>query len=256
MNDMTAVIVPKSDQLNSDDLIAGPRTIRIRDVAIRPGTEQPVSIFYDGDNNKPWKPCKSASRVLVAAWGADANAYLGRSATLYRDDGVTWGGMKVGGIRISHLTDIERPLVIALTEKKGSKKIATINPLKLEHRQDAPADALTMDAAIDLIYRASDMPTLERVWKRKDMAPFRDQLRGDLDKAKAAIALPQEGRDDSDQGDAHAAAAHDLATLFDNATTPDDLTAARKAYAVAGASLSDAERAMVDARADAAGERV
>jgi hypothetical protein len=140
MNDMSSVIVPKSDQLNSDDLIAGPRTIRIRDVTIRPGTEQPVSIFFDGDNNKPWKPCKSASRVLVAAWGADANAYLGRSATIYRDDGVTWGGMKVGGIRIAALSDIDRPLVMALTEKKGSKKIATINPLKVEPQTDAAAE--------------------------------------------------------------------------------------------------------------------
>src|SRR4051812_24998120 len=101
MNDMRGVIVPKSDQLNADDLLAGPRTITIREVTIRPGTEQPVSIFFDGDNGKPYKCCKSMARVLVAAWGADANNYIGRSATLYCDPKVKWGGMQVGGIRIS-----------------------------------------------------------------------------------------------------------------------------------------------------------
>jgi hypothetical protein len=71
MNDMRAVIVPKSDQINSDDLIAGPLTITITEVSIRPGTEQPVSINFDGDGGKPYKPCKSMARVMVTCWGAD-----------------------------------------------------------------------------------------------------------------------------------------------------------------------------------------
>lgn len=130
MNDMTSVIIPKSDQMNADDLIAGPRTITVREVTIRAGTEQPVSIFYNGDDGKPYKTCKSMNRVLVAAWGADANVYVGRSMTLYRDDKVKWGGMAVGGIRISHMTDIKAPLVMALTETKGSKKMFTVQPMK------------------------------------------------------------------------------------------------------------------------------
>ena len=129
MNDMSKVIVPKSDQINADDLISGPVTIRITEVDIRPGTEQPVSIFFDGDEGKPWRPCKSMSRVLVAAWGPDAKAYTGRSVTLYRDPKVKWGGMEVGGIRISHLSHIERDMVMALTATKGKRAPYTVKPL-------------------------------------------------------------------------------------------------------------------------------
>jgi hypothetical protein len=128
MTDMTSAIVPKSDQINSDDLISGPRTIRIRDVAISAGADQPVSIKIEGDD-KVWRPCKSMSRVLVAAWGPDAKAYVGRSVTLYRDPTVKWGGMQVGGIRISHMTNIDKQLVLALTETKGKRAPFVVKPL-------------------------------------------------------------------------------------------------------------------------------
>lgn len=129
--DMSKVIIPKSDQLNSDDLIAGPRTITIREVAIKAG-EQPVSIFYDGDEGKPWKPCKSMARVLVAAWGPDAKVYVGRTLTLYRDPNVKWAGMAVGGIRISHMSNIESKMTLALTETRGSRKPYSVLPLVVQ----------------------------------------------------------------------------------------------------------------------------
>jgi hypothetical protein len=129
MNDMRAVIVPKSDQINADDLIAGPLTITITKVDIRPGTEQPVSISFDGDGGKPYKPCKSMARVMVNCWGPDASKYIGASMTLYRDPTVKWGGMEVGGIRISHMTGIDRAMTMALTATKGSKKAFVVKPL-------------------------------------------------------------------------------------------------------------------------------
>lgn len=128
-NDMRAVIVPKSDQLNADDLLAGARTITVSGVTIRPGTEQPVSIHFEGDGGKPWKPCKSMARVMVHCWGPDAAEYVGRSLTLYCDPKVKWGGMAVGGIRISHLSHIGHDVVMALTETKGSRKPFTVKPL-------------------------------------------------------------------------------------------------------------------------------
>lgn len=130
--DMTHVIQPKSDQLNSDALLTGPITIRITEVSIRPGTEQPISVHYEGDNGKPWKPCKTTARQLVAAWGPDASQYAGRSATLYLDPEVVFGGMKVGGIRLSHLSHIERDMVMAFTASKGKKKPLTVKPLKAD----------------------------------------------------------------------------------------------------------------------------
>lgn len=139
MNDMSSVIVPRSDQVNADSLLAGPRVVSILGVDIRPGTEQPVSIKIDDTDGKVWRPCKSMSRVLVAAWGPDAKLYVGRSVKLFCDPNVTWGGMKVGGIRISHMSHIEREMVIALTATKGKKVMATIKPLVVEQLEDAAA---------------------------------------------------------------------------------------------------------------------
>lgn len=129
MNDMKSVIVPKSDQINADDLISGPMTIKITSVIIRPGTEQPISIHYEGDNDKPYKACKSMCRVMVTAWGADSKKYAGRSLTLYRDQAVKWGGMEVGGIRISHMSDIDSAITMALTVTRANKKPFTVKPL-------------------------------------------------------------------------------------------------------------------------------
>lgn len=137
MTDLSQTIAPKSDQLNADDLISGARTITVTKVSASPSSpEQPVSIFFEGDNGKPFKPCKSMRRVLVQVWGKDGNTYAGRSMTLYRDPAVLFGGIAVGGIRISHMTNIDEPRTMALTASKASRKPFTVKPLK-----DAPAPA-------------------------------------------------------------------------------------------------------------------
>lgn len=168
MNDMTKVIEPKSDQLNADDLIAGPRTITVREVTIRPGTEQPVSIFFEGDNGKPYKCCKSMARVLVSSWGPDASKYVGRSMTLYRDPTVKWAGMEVGGIRISHLSHIERETVMALTATKGSRKPFIVKPLskaaKQEQRQEHPISVAASEAA------SKGLDAFRTFWKKLSQA--------------------------------------------------------------------------------------
>jgi len=129
MSTMAEAIVPRSDQLNSDDLLAGPITITVTEVTIRSG-EQPVSIHYEGDNGKPYKSCKSMNRVLVMCWGPDAKNYIGRSMTLYRDPTVKWAGQEIGGIRISHLSHLDSAVTMALTATKGSRKPFTVKPLE------------------------------------------------------------------------------------------------------------------------------
>ena len=129
MTDMLKTIVPKSDQANYDDFIGGViKTIKVTKVI---GTEgdQPISIHYENDNGKPYKPCKSMRRALVALWGANGQDYIGKSMTLYGDPEVMFGGVKVGGIRISHVSGITEPHVLALTNKKGSRKPFTVKPL-------------------------------------------------------------------------------------------------------------------------------
>lgn len=129
MIDLTQTIIAKSDQTNADDLIGGPRTIKVTKVSLSASPEQPISINYEGDNGKPFLPCKSMRRVLVQIWGSDGNAYIGRSMTIYRDPTVTWGGMEVGGIRISHMSDIKARVTMSLTANKKSKKPYVVDPL-------------------------------------------------------------------------------------------------------------------------------
>ena len=128
MTDLTSTITPKSDQLNADDLIPGPRTITITGVA-KSASEQPVAVHFEGDDGKPWKPCKSMRRVMVLLWGANAAAFAGRRMTLYRDPEVKFGGQKVGGIRISHMSHIDGEKTFALTETRASRKPYTVRPL-------------------------------------------------------------------------------------------------------------------------------
>ena len=154
MSDMGSVIVPKSDQLNADDLIAWPITIKISGVTIRTGQEQPISIHFEGDNGKPYKACKSMCRLMVTAWGPDSKKYAGRSMTLYRDASVKWAGMEVGGIRISHMSDIDSPLTMALTMTKGSKKPYTVRPLIAD--AGPSVEYITPEQVVDIETRCQD----------------------------------------------------------------------------------------------------
>lgn len=142
MIDMTGTIVPKSDQLNADDLIGGPRTIQIKRVTASPDSpEQPVAVYFEGDNGKPYKPCKSMRRVMVQAWGPDASQYVGRSMTLYRDEKVAFGGMQVGGLRISHMSDLRGEMTFALTVTKARRAPYTVKPLAGAPRRAEPPTA-------------------------------------------------------------------------------------------------------------------
>lgn len=134
MSDMSHVIIPKSDQINADDLLAGPITVKITSVKVSAGQEQPVSIYFEG-SDKAYRCCKSMARVLVSAWGADSSKYAGRSLTLFCDPKVKWGGMEVGGIRISHMSDIDSPITMALTVTRANKKPFTVRPIS---KADAP----------------------------------------------------------------------------------------------------------------------
>lgn len=180
--DLGATIAPKSDQLNADDLIAGPRTITVTRVRGTGADDQPIAIFFEGDNGKPYKPCLSMRRVIVLAWGRRSPAYIGKSMTLYRDPDVTFGKVTVGGIRISHMSGIERDMSLPLTERRGSRKQYTVRPLQGQQRAE-----VTIDDARDALNSAPDLDALRQAWANKAMAPFREQLQADLDRRKAEL---------------------------------------------------------------------
>lgn len=143
--DMTETIAPRSDQLNADDLISGPITVTVREVA-KGSAEQPVDVHIVEFPGRAYRPSKSMRRIMVAAWGKEAAAYSGRRLTLFRNPEITFGRDKVGGIEISHLSHLEKPLTVALTATRGKRKNFTVQPLP-----DAPnwsqlaKDAKTLD---------------------------------------------------------------------------------------------------------------
>ncbi|MBM4468190.1 hypothetical protein GS502_01475 [Rhodococcus hoagii] len=126
--DLTESIAPKSDQLNAEDLLSGPRTVQVEKVT-KGSAEQPVNIHLVEFPGRPFRPSKTVRRILVAAWGPDASAYVGRRMTLYRDPAVRFGGQDVGGIRVSHLSHIEKRLTLALTVTRGKRAPYAVDPL-------------------------------------------------------------------------------------------------------------------------------
>ena len=98
MTDLAQTILPKTDQLNADTLLAGPMTITVTAVKGCDDPTQPIAIHFEGGEKTPYKPCKSMRRVLVHCWGADGNTFVGRRMTLFCDPEVVFGGIKVGGI--------------------------------------------------------------------------------------------------------------------------------------------------------------
>ena len=200
--DMSRFIEAKSDQLNADDLIGVTRTITITRVVGCDG-DQPIAIHYDGDNGKPFKPCKTIRRVLMGVWGRYANEYVGKSMTLYRDDEVTFGGLKVGGIRIRAMSGIDKETTVVVMKSKGKKAGMKILPLT-----DAPATsaALSQDQARCDIANAATLDELKATWSRASMRPHREALQADLDARKSQLTdspNAEEGRADEDMGEGH-----------------------------------------------------
>jgi hypothetical protein len=181
--DMSAFVVSKSDQLNADDLLAGPITIRISRVSATGNADQPIAVHFEGDNSKPFKPCKSMRRVMVAAWGRDASQYVGRAMTIYRDPKVVFGGLEVGGIRVSHMSHIEKRLDLALMATKGKRAPYRVEPLK----QEGPDIEAGVRALVAQIGEAGSLPALEaltasdavtkrRTWLAKNRADLAQQV--------------------------------------------------------------------------------
>lgn len=153
--------LPKSDQLNAEQLLPGPMTVTITDVTVKPG-EQPVTVHYEGEEGRPYKPCKTMLRVLCLAWTENGNNWRGKSMTLYNDPTVKWGGAEVGGIRISHMSDIPDDIRVSLTKTRGNKAPHIIKRLATVSTEDID-NAPTVQALKDnfgAAYKANKAPHL------------------------------------------------------------------------------------------------
>jgi hypothetical protein len=160
--DITHTIIPKSDQLNADDLIGKTLTITITDIKGSSDEKQPITIHFENDNKKPYKPCKSMRRVMVQLWGADASKYIGRKLTLYRDDKVLFSGVEVGGIRISHASHIAAPTKVLLTVSRSKRMPVVIEPIgSYEKPKEEKVDVESIIAKINAV---TNIDELVKVW--------------------------------------------------------------------------------------------
>ena len=159
--DITKTTEPRSDQQNFDDYVAGPKTVTISEVKTG-SAEQPVELHLTEYPGRPFKPGKSMRRVLIACWGPEASAYVGRKLTLYGDPSIRFGGQVVGGIRIAALSHIDGPRTIALTVTRGKREPFVVQPLGPARdwlgELDAASGDVDMIRALGTAARAAGAP--------------------------------------------------------------------------------------------------
>lgn len=126
-NDLSSTVIAKSDQLNADELI-DPITIIVTRVDKVSAKDQPVHIHSAGI--QPFKPCLTMRRMLIAAWGKYKDQWVGRSMVLYCDPEVMWAGKEQGGVRVSHVSHIDKPVSKMLAVTRGRKKLFTLLPME------------------------------------------------------------------------------------------------------------------------------
>lgn len=147
--DLTDTIAPTSDQMDAEDLLSGPRTFTITKVT-GGSTEQPVNIHL-AEFDRPFRPSKTVRRLLVAAWGGKGDTYVGRRLVLYRDPDVKFGGIAVGGIRVSHMSDLpdNEPLSLVLMTSKGKRATYVVKPLTKPAPTTTAPTPQTLDQRIE-----------------------------------------------------------------------------------------------------------
>ena len=117
IENLSDTVKTKSDQLNADDLLGGSVDVMITGIR-RGSADQPIIIDIQGF--MPFKPCKTVRRILIKGWGDNGHSWVGKSLRLYNDPTVKWAGVAIGGIRVSHMSDIE-PFKIALNASAKHK---------------------------------------------------------------------------------------------------------------------------------------
>ena len=162
MTDITFALEAKSNQLNAVDIMGCDRIIKIRDVTVTK-SDQPVSVFFDGDNNRPWLPSKGMRRILAGAWGTESAAWIGKYVQLYFEPSVMWAGKPVGGIRIKAMSDIDsKGLTLSLTINRQKREIYEV-PLLVVKIEDYPPDRFAKALPIMAAKMAAGTMSLQQV---------------------------------------------------------------------------------------------
>ena len=118
--DVSNTVIPRSDQLNFEDVQSVSITAVIK--AVRRGNaEQPICIDLEGYDGRPYKPSKSMRRVLIEAWGNDGHSWPGKSLKLIGDPSVKFAGVAIGGIKIKAMSHIDADFSMMLSVSRGKR---------------------------------------------------------------------------------------------------------------------------------------
>tara|TARA_R110002020_G_scaffold144145_2_gene317021 strand:- start:2248 stop:2826 length:579 start_codon:yes stop_codon:yes gene_type:complete len=162
MPNVSHTIIAKSDQLNFDDIRSGEKIIEITTVDVTAG-DQPVSIHYKNDLNKPYKPCKGMLRLLCEAWGEESENWHGKSIKLYGEGSVKWAGQEIGGLRIRALSHIDpKGLSSYVAVTRGKRRKVTIEYLEPQ----AVKPKITIKAILDAFKAAENFDALDEKWQK------------------------------------------------------------------------------------------
>lgn len=185
---------PRSDQWNADDFIGGPRTFTI--AGVKAGTaEQKYDIELVEGQGRSWRPPLTVLRLLIAAWGDEASEWIGRRVTLYRDPSIRFGSDAVGGIRVSHMSNLpgNKRFEVKLTSTRGRRASHAVDPLP-----DAPPpitydEATEFEARITAAATLADLDTIAADLKARDLGAHRKHLLAAWSERRAAIDNEPEG---------------------------------------------------------------
>ena len=132
---MRVDIKKNTDQLNYEDFLGGvTRVVTIAKVEKgRKEAQYDISIEED---DRYWRPPATILKLLKLAYGEEGADWVGKKAMLYGDPDVKMKGVKVGGIRVSHLSHIDGPLTASLTVTRGQTAIFTVEPLTFTRREE------------------------------------------------------------------------------------------------------------------------
>lgn len=126
--DLGGMNAPNTDQLNADDLIAGPRIFTIVKITKGKGSgsgkgDQPINIHL-AEHPHPWRPCKTVRRLLMDAWGSRPGDWPdGAQVELYRDTEVRFGGDTVGGIRVRAMSHLKSAKIEHLSTATRGQRV-------------------------------------------------------------------------------------------------------------------------------------
>ena len=179
--DITDTLAPSSNQINADEFVGRHVVVTVAGVE-RIAGEQPLAVHLHEFPGRPLKPGKTVRRILAAAWGTDAAQWAGRRMELFTDAEVTFGKTKVGGVRISRMSHLDKPLTLALTASKGKKQTHRIEPLP----DATPSAEVQPDWQARIMEAGDDVAALRAMWTDAQARGASEAILNDIKNAATA----------------------------------------------------------------------